>query len=188
MRAMKRNPVLLGALLVSVVLLSACSTTYAPTTGAADPRLLPNIPAGTHVALVNAQPSTDKVLVGDAGMGRKVYANLREWTENAIAGIRKSLQKKGVVVEPAAGKSLKVAVTKAEFEEAGGGWAFRATIAFTIETSDGAVSKLYAQDNSWKFLNACDGAMDKLPIVALTDPAVVQYLNSAAVSSALKQP
>jgi hypothetical protein len=186
MRAMKRNPVLLSILLVSVVLFSACSTTYAPSTGAADPKLLPNMKAGTHVALVNAQPSTEKVLVGDAGMGRKVYANLHEWTENAITGIRKSLQKKGVVVDPAAGKSLKVAVTKAQFEEAGGGWAFRATIAFTIETSDGAVSKLYAQDNSWKFLNACDGAMDKLPLAALTDPAVVKFLNGSDASAALR--
>lgn len=175
---MKRNPILLGALLLAMLFLSACSTTYAPRAGAADPKLVPSIPAGKRIALVNAQASTGRVLVGDAGMGRKVYGDLRVWTDNAIVAIRKSLEKKGAVVDARADKKLKIAITKAEFVEAGGGWAFRATINFTVETSDGHVSKLIAEDHSWKFLNACDGAMEKLPLVALTDETVVKFLNA----------
>ena len=174
---MKTHPFLLGALMSITVFLSACSTTYAPRAGAADPKLLPTVPSGKRIALINTQPSSERVLIGDAGMGRKVYGDLRAWTDNAITAIRKSLEKKGAVVNPSADKTLKVAVSSAEFGEAGGGWAFRATITFTIETGDGQKLKLGVEDNSWKFLNACDGAMEKLPVVALNDERVVKYLN-----------
>jgi hypothetical protein len=174
---MKLNPLLLAVLILAAAFLSACSTTYAPRAGAVDPKLIPNIPTGQRIALVNAQPSTERVLVGDAGLARKVYGNLHVWTDNALAGIRKSLEKKGAVVDANAGKSLKLAITKAHFAEAGAGWAFRATIDFTVETSDGQISKLTADDPSWKFLNACDGAMRKVPLVTLTNESVVKFLS-----------
>jgi hypothetical protein len=174
---MKANPLVLGSLFIVVCLLSACSTTYAPESRVADPKLVPNLRSGKRIALVNSQPSTEIVLVGDAGMGQKVSANLHVWTDNAILGIGKSLEKKGVVIDPHAEKALKIAVTRAAFGEAGGGWAFRASIDFTVETSDGHVATLTAEERSWKFLKACDAAMEKIPLVTLTDPGVVKFLN-----------
>ena len=109
-------------------------------------------------------------------MGRSVNGNLHAWTGQAIIAIRRTLEKKGVQVSDGSNKSLKVTITKAELTEAGAGWTFRCTIHFTIETSDGHVITLVADDTSWKYLNACDGVISKVALVALNDESIVNFL------------
>jgi len=171
------NRVLLGILLLGTIVgLLGCTTTYVPDGRAADPKLIPSIPGGKRIALINGQPATESVLIGEAGMGRSVRGNLHTWTDQAIVALKDTLKKKGVEVSDRSDKSLKVVITKAALSEAGSGWAFRCTVDFTIETSDGRVVKLVADDTSWKFLNACDGVITKVALVALKDERIVKFL------------
>jgi len=73
-------------------------------------------------------------------------------------------------------KSLKVSVTKVALTEAGSGWAFRCTVNFNIEMSDGQIATLVADDTSWKYLNACDGVIPKVVLAALRDERVLKFL------------
>jgi len=173
---MKVNSVLSISLSLGAIILSGCSTTYVPDAGAANPKAVSDLPAGTRIALINAQPSIERVLIGNAGAGRKVYGDLHSWTGQVILALKRTLEKKGAAVNDNASKSLKVAVTKAELTEAGGGWSFRCTVNFTIETSDGQVATLVADDTSWKYLNACDGAMPKVVLATLKDDRIQKFL------------
>ncbi|MDR3460033.1 MAG: hypothetical protein P4N60_21610 [Verrucomicrobiae bacterium] len=176
---MKSHRILLGSLFLCVLVgLVGCTTVYVPEAEAPNPDLLPNLPAGTKVTLINAQPSTETILIGEAGGGRSVKGDLHAWTGQAISAIQQALQKKGVQVGDGAAKSLKITVNKADLEEAGAGWSFRCTVDFTIETGAGQVIALSANDPSWKYLNACDGAILKVALVALKDERIVQYLTN----------
>ena len=176
---MKVNRILFhGLVLIAAVGLMGCATNYVPRADSPNPELVAGLPAGTKIALINAQPATEFVLIGKAGMGRSVKGNLHAWTGQAIVAIKRSLEKKGVQVSNDSNKSLKIAITQAELNEAGAGWSFRCTVHFTIETSDGQVITLEANDPSWKYLNACDGAILKTALVALTDERVVKFLSN----------
>jgi hypothetical protein len=159
-------------------LISGCSTVYDP--GAQTPKLTEvasAAPAGS-ISLVNSQPAMDKVEISQHGTGYTVYAVPHEWTEDAIRSLTATLKKKGVVVVAGAQKSLKISLTKITLSSAGGGWAFRCTIVFTIDTGDGQPFTLGADDTSWKWPNACDAAMKKLVVVALNDDRVLKFLGS----------
>ncbi len=174
MKTMRSPSVIL--LLVTVLGLAGCSTQYVPSARAPDPKLIPDIPPGKRIVLVNAQPSTESVLIGDAGMGRTVRGDLHTWTDQAIVALKAALKAKGLEVNDRSDKSLKIALTKATLAEAGAGWTFRCTIDFTVEMGDGQVLQLTADDPSWKFLNACDGAITKVALVTLKDERVVKFL------------
>ena len=138
---------LVGALFI----LPGCATTYVPDADAPSSQLVPDFPPGTRVKLINAQPSTETLLIGEAGMGRSVRGNLHDWTGQVIKAMQSTLKAKGVTVSDNADKSLKVAVTKAALTEAGSGWSFRCTVDFTVETSSGQLATLMADDTSWKY-------------------------------------
>jgi len=173
---MKTKLVRLLPVLLVCLLISGCATTYKP--GAPVPKLteLPDFPAGARIALVNAQPSTEKVQISQSGTGYTVYANMHDWTDSAIRAMERTLKKKGVTVAGDSKNSLKIAVTKGTLSLAGSGWVFRCTVVFTIDTGDGQPFTLGADDTSWKWMNACDGAIQKLVLVALHDERVVKAL------------
>ncbi len=178
-RTRKLNPVLsISFLLTAIVGLSGCATTYVPDAGAANPKAVPDVPTTGRIALINAQPATESLLIGNAGAGRTVYGDLHTWTAQAILALKKTLEKKGVSVTDAANKSLKVSITKVALTEAGSGWAFRCTVNFNIETSDGQIATLVADDTSWKYLNACDGVIPKVVLAALRDEKILKLLAS----------
>ncbi len=175
---MKANAFLsMGLLLGALFSLPGCATTYVPDADAPSSQLVPDFPPGTRVKLINAQSSTETLLIGEAGMGRSVRGNLHDWTGQVIKAVQSTLKAKGVTVSDNADKSLKIAVTKAALTEAGSGWSFRCTVNFTVETSSGQLATLVADDTSWKYLNACDGVIPKVALVALKDEQVVKFLN-----------
>lgn len=157
-------------------LLIGCATTYKP--NAPVPKLteIPDFRAGSRISLINAQPATDKVEISQPGTGYTVYANLHDWTDQAIQALDRTLKKKGVAVASDAGKSLKIAVTKVTLSPAASGWTFRCTVVFTIDAGDGPRFTLGADDTSWKWFNACNGAIEKLVLVALHDERVLKAI------------
>ena len=166
--------VAVGLFLGAMVGLPGCGTSnYIPDADAANPKLVPDVPAGTKIALINGQPATELVEIG-----KSVTVSLHAWTDQAIESIARTLKKKGVVVDGQSPKSLKIAITKAVLSSAGSGWAFRCTVDFTVEMSDGKKVSLVADDTSWKYLNACDGVMSKMAIVALKDERVASFLRA----------
>jgi hypothetical protein len=173
---MKINSLHLFLLLICSMLMVGCATNYVPNVKIPKPDEIANIPAGIRISVVNAQPATEKLEITQHGTGYTVYSNLRAWTDQAVRGLSLTLQKKGAVVTSDASKSLKIAVTKAILSSAASGWGFRCTIVFTIDTGDGNLITLGADDTSWKLLSACDGAMHKLVLVTLNDERVVKFL------------
>jgi hypothetical protein len=166
--------VLIG--ICAIIGLSGCASSHVPNARAANLDLIPNIPAGTKVALINAQPATDSMLIGNAGLGRSVHGNLHTWTDQAIIALKRTLEKKGVEVSDNSVKSLKVAITEADLKEAGSGWSFRCTVHFTIETSNGQIVTLVADNPSWKYIPACDGVIPKVALVTLNDERIEKFL------------
>jgi hypothetical protein len=159
------------------LLIVGCSTTYKP--DASVPKLteVPDFRAGSRVSFVNAQPATEKVEISQPGTGYTVYANLHDWTDQTIEALDRTLKKKGVAVGSGAGKSLKIAVTKVTLSPAASGWTFRCTVVFTVDTGDGNPFSLGAEDTSWKWFNACNGAIEKLVLVALHDERVLKAIS-----------
>ncbi len=170
---METTRVLVASLFLS---LSGCGTTYVPDASAANPKRVPDFPAGTKIALINAQPATELVLIGDAGMGRIVHGSLHAWTDQAIVALERTLEKKGVAVNDHSGKSLKVAITEAVLTSMGAG--FRCTVHFTVETSDGRIASLVALSTYWKYLSACDRVMTNIAVVALNDQRIASFLTA----------
>ena len=168
---------LLPLLLLSLVI-SGCGTTYKP--GAPTPKTseIPDFPKGASISFVNIQLATEKVEISQHGTGYTVYANLHDWTDQAIRALARTLQKRGVATADGAPKTLKIAITKATLSSAGSGWAFRCTVVFTVDTGDGQSFTLGADDTSWKWPNACDGAMEKLVLVALHDERVAKAISA----------
>ncbi len=175
---MKTTSVLYLPLFLCVALAVGCASNYVPGVGGLKSKETPNIPPGVRISLINDQPSIEKLEISQHGVGYTVYANLHVWTDQAIRGLKTTLQKKGVAVAEDAPKSLKIAVTKAVLSSAGSGWAFRCTVVFTVDTGDGQLITLGADDTSWKWMNACDGAMRKLLLTALNDERIQKFLAS----------
>ena len=174
---MRTTRVLAASLFLSaMVVLPGCGTTYVPDASAANPKRVPDFPAGTSIALINAQPATEPVLIGSAGMGRTVHASLHAWTDQAIVALERTLEKKGVAVNDHSGKSLKVAITEAVLTDKGVG--FQCTVHFTVETSDGKVTSLVALSTYWKYLSACDRVMTNMAVVALNDQGIAGFLTA----------
>lgn len=175
---MKTKFIRILPLILLSLLISGCATTYKP--GAPVPEMseIPDFSAGTRISLINAQPAVEKVEISQAGIGYTVYANLHDWTDQAIRALERTLQKKGVAVAGGAQKTLKIAVTKVTLASAASGWTFRCTVLFTIDTGDGQPLTLGADDTSWKWPNACDAGIQKLVLVALHDDRVLKALAS----------
>jgi len=114
--------------------ISGCASTYVPRPSSINPNIIPEIRRGQTLTLINAQTSSEIIDIGSAGMGRSLRGNLQQWTDKAIVITTKTLAKKGVTVTGDSPKVLKLAVTQAHFESAGGGWGFRCTVKLNVET------------------------------------------------------
>jgi hypothetical protein len=173
---MKTKSLQVGLLLLAVSILCGCSTTYAPPPVVPNMKEIPDFTAGAKIALINAQPLTQLTNISQSGITINVYANLHEWTESLNGALMKTLRKKGVNVAGDAGKTFKVAVTKATLSMAAGGWSTRTTIVCSIEMGDGQTISLGADDTGYKWMNGVEGAERKLVITILNDERVQKYL------------
>lgn len=171
---MKTRYYLFTALIV--IAASGCSTTYVPAPGTADVKQIPDFPAGTRVALVNAQPATDIVLLGKNGPST-YNANLHVWTERLVLSLRETLKKKKVAVNDQAPKVLKVSIDKAAAKTKAGGWAFQCDLTWKVELSDGTTLPMYLEEGHWKIEDASNVAVRRACLITLTNLQVHRFLS-----------
>lgn len=171
---MRKFHSLFSALLV--IATSGCTTTYAPAPGLADVKQIPDFPPGTQVALVNAQPATNIVLLGKFP-GATVNANLHVWTERLVFCLRDTLKKKKVVVNDQAPKVLKVSIEKAAAKSKAGGWAFQCDLTWKVSLSDGTTLPMYLEEGHWKVEDASNVAVRRACLITLTNQQVHRFLS-----------
>jgi len=73
-----------------VLAFAGCSTVYTPAPGIPSLKEIPEFPSGLKLSLVNAQPSTEKILLVSSG-GSTYYANLHDWTERLNKSLKETL-------------------------------------------------------------------------------------------------
>jgi len=149
----------------ALLLPCGCTTTFIPDSKVPDLSEISRVTGPGAIGIVNAQPDTTKIEISQPGTGYTVYGNLHDWTDKAVESLARTLKKKNVTVSPSAPNTIKIAVTEAVLCSAGSGWSFRCNIVFTVDTGECKPFTLRAEDKSWKWYNACNGAMEKLVTV-----------------------
>ena len=173
---MKTNSFFFAALVSLAV--SGCTTTYVPAPGIPDVKQVPNFPAGTRVALVNAQPATDIVLLAKHGNGSTYNANMHDWTERLVQSLSETLKKKKVVVDAAAPKVMKVSIEKANVHTKAGGWAFQCDMNWKVELSNGKVVPMYVEEGHWKIEDCSNVAVRRACLLTLSNEVVRGFLSA----------
>jgi hypothetical protein len=173
---MKTHSLLFIALIVMAV--SGCTTTYVPSPGIPDVKQVPNFPAGTRVALVNAQTDTSIVLLAKHGNGSTYNANLHDWTERLVRSLGETLKKKKVVVDNAAPKVMKISIEKANVHPKAGGWAFQCDMNWTVELSNGTVVPMSVEEGHWKVEDCSNVAVRRACLLTLSNDVVRAFLSA----------
>ena len=153
-----------------------CASTYVPKPGSIEPDIMPDAGTNTTVTLVNAQPSSQIIQIGSAGLGRSLDGNLQQWTDKAIALTAKTLNKKGFRVIGDSAKVLKLAITHARFDSAAGGWGFQCTVHLNVETGDRHRIEFVGQRKDWKYVGSCNKAFTEAISVMLSDENIQTYI------------
>jgi hypothetical protein len=153
--------------------LSGCA--IVPNAAAPDPNLVPDIPQGATVTLLNGQTSDQTVPIGSLAFYGQQEGNLHVWTDDVISVMKSTLEQKNVKVNENSAKSLKISITKAELKD-WGGVAFDCDVTFDVTLGNGTVLTLDGDDHGWKFVYACDGAVTAAALKVLTDNRILHYL------------
>jgi hypothetical protein len=126
------------------------------------------------VELRNAQDDSQEVLLGQQGI-HKYVADLRAWTDIAIATMQADLSERGMPASPSPARSLELAVTRATFYA---GFAnIRCIVMLDVETGDGFRASYEGNAASGMTLyKACDVAVARAVALALSHPRVLVYL------------
>jgi hypothetical protein len=172
---MKTHPLLLAAFLALAV--SGCTTTYVPAPGIPNVKEVPNFPAGTRVALVNAQTNTSLILLTKI-TGSTVNANLHDWTERLIGSLGETLKKKKVVVDSAAPRIMKVSIEKANVHPKAGGWAFQCDMEWKVELSNGKFVPMSVEEGHWKIEDCSNVAVRRACLLTLSNDVVRSFLSA----------
>lgn len=126
----------------------------------------------THqVTLANAQPATEEV------EGGHWLVNRHAWTDVAIAIAERELRARGMTVTAGAQKVLKLSIDSAKTET---GWVkISSEIVMNVETGGGYKATYTGRNSSAMAANherQIDGAMMRVVVEMLKDPAIVEYL------------
>lgn len=161
-------------LLLAIV---GCASTYVPKPGAIEPGIMPETGANKTLTLVNAQPSSEIIRIGSAGMGRSLDGNLQQWTDKAIELTAKILKKNGIRVIDDSTKVLKLAISRAHFDSAAGGWGFQCTVNLNVETGERQLIEFVGQRKDWKYVGSCNKAFTEAVSVMLSDEKIQTYIS-----------
>ena len=167
---------LLAALLAIAV--SGCTTTYVPSPGIPDVKRIPDFPAGTRVALVNAQTATNIVLLTQHPNGSTYNANLHDWTERLVRSLGETLKKKKVAVDNAAPKVMKLSIEKTTVHTKAGGWAFQCDMEWKVELSNGKVLPMSVEEGHWKVEDCSNVAVRRACLMTLSNDVVHGFLSA----------
>jgi len=132
---------------------------------------IPEFKSTHQVTLTNAQPSTEEVA------GGHWLVNRNAWTDVAIAITQRELTARGMTVAAGAPKVLKLSIDSAKTET---GWVMISSeIVMNVETG-GGYRATYTGKNSAAMAASperqIDGAMMRVVVEMLKDPAIVKYL------------
>lgn len=167
-------------LFIVVAIVSGCTSSYYKEAEPIpfDPGLLDGLRGSRGVALVNAQTSTAPVEIGD--VGRTVYGNFNQWTEAALDSIRKEFVKAGIGTGAASGKTLRVAVVKANLEKAGSipgfQYSFRCQVSIEVTLNAGSMMRFDGERGNWLFPPVCDKAITEAASNMLKDVTIRNYI------------
>ena len=121
------------------------------------------------------ESSATETKVGTVGMG-KVVAKPSEWTDAAVAAVRKNLSARGATITAGSPKALTITMTKAEVSSIPIIGVSNSKIFLTVTTPEGLNSKFEGSGSSMAPLGAVDGAAEDAVKKLLTDSAVEAYL------------
>jgi hypothetical protein len=158
------------AWLVGLSLATACASPYTPSPDRPF-EAITEFRSSAHVALVNAQPDDEPHKTN------RILANYKEWTDVAIQIAERELVERGVTIDPAATRVLRLAITDAETTV--GFVKIRTEIRMDVETGAGQRSTYTGINSSAMAANIprqIDGAMMRVVVEMLKDPRIVDYL------------
>src|SRR5262245_49862354 len=154
------------------LLLGACSAvSYTPKPDRPFEPLPAEFKSSHRVTLTNAQPSTEEV------EGGHWLVNRHAWTDVAIAITQRELTARGMTVAASAPKALKLGIDSAKTET---GWVkISSEIVMNVETGGGYKATYTGRNSAAMAANherQIDGAMMRVVVEMLKDPAIVKYL------------
>jgi hypothetical protein len=167
----------IAASFLSAVILSGCGTiAFTPTEYSLRDGAIPTFDVAGAVAISNAQPSADPVVVYSY-MGTKLSSDLKAITEVMVQQASKELQKNG---HPAGGKasksmSLKVNSLLSEYTNA---FFWKSNIQFQATLGDGQVINLTVPHKSGVLQQDLNGCIAEGVMVLFKDARVKAYLAS----------
>ena len=128
---------------------------------------------GQSVALNNAYTEETQVKIYAGGAGW--LADLKQYTETAMAMLGKEMQKKGIAVAPQSAKSVTLRVYDVQ---ASPGWVIRSSVTLEAQYGDGTKSTIRTENSSpsdaWR---AVDGAIMFAVTRLLRDEQFLAYVN-----------
>jgi hypothetical protein len=128
------------------------------------------------VNVINAQDSVGEELIGQIGFD-KYLANLQEWTDIAIKVLKTELNDRNIMTNTEAEKTLKLAITDANFYQAA--FAIRCKLDLRVEIGYGDTMEFTGDNNSpWTLYRACGGAVVRAVAAMLNHPNILYYLNN----------
>ena len=130
------------------------------------------------MALVNAQPATDIVLLTKHPNGSTYNANLHDWTERLVWSLGETLKKKKVVVDSAAPKVMKLSIEKTTVHPKAGGWAFQCDMEWKVELSNGKVVPMSVEEGHWKVEDCSNVAVRRACLLTLSNDVVRGFLSA----------
>lgn len=131
---------------------------------------------GAPVAVV-AGPAADEWFVLSQRDPDQTAANLRVWTGEAAAAVRRDLQTLGATIDAAAAKKIEVTITRVVGEV--GFTRSRVTVTLQVTTGDGATTLFTKDTSSMRGAMFCsEDAMRNAIVDALQDPRVRAYVES----------
>jgi hypothetical protein len=140
------------------------------------PALLAGVRGGGNITFVNAQPSTEDVEVGLAGLGRSLHGNLHQWTEAAINLIQAALTTPPDSAGSSPARVVVLSITRAELSSAGGGWGFKCKVHLDISIDNNQALAFEGERGSWRFPRVCDAAITEAVSNMLKNDTVRNYL------------
>jgi hypothetical protein len=175
----------IGTVLAFLLLTSACTQVYNARVIQLDKRRMGEFSVVEPIAVTNAQPSTERTLLGGQG-GSTWYGNLNLWTETAVTELRNELTRRGMP-SAAATKEIKLSVTSARVIF--GFAVLRSIINLHVETAGGYVHDFEGNAGSgWTIFRAIDASVARAVQQALNEPAFIAYVSPTPAAPAPAAP
>jgi hypothetical protein len=165
----------LGVAAVAALTLSACGTLpFEPVEYPLRAGLISSFPAKGQATVVNAQPSTDQIIVYSYG-GSKLASNLHAITEVMVTQAQKEIAK---AAQPAAGTPKTIELTVNSLRSTYVAFFWNSKMEFVAKLGDGQVLTKTVLHSSGVLALDLDGCIAEGVLALLNDEKVRAYLGS----------